>query len=393
MSAPTDHAGCNAERSRGTGACASRLWLAVALVMSVASATSRAGVGDPLNTSTYEYQMKITFSGYTGTSTLTNFPALVVLNTGITGFDYGQLLSGGADLRFADATGFELAYEIDTWNATGNSYIWVRVPQLAAATDYIRAYWGYAGAAAPGYASTTWSSWAAVWHLREAAAADSSSPAYTGVPGSVSTVGATGLVGTAQSFGGSAWINVSSVAPAVAGNTFTFSAAFRTTAVGDPSPVSVASASSSDKTAGRVWWRVGPSDVGSGEINVVDGTSTVAIDPDIAVNDDVWHTLDYVRNGSSGALYLDGVSVGTHTPTQTLLSTDLWSIGQRYATTGFKNPANFFVGLIDEVRVIATARNADWVKAADDTMRHNGAFTTYGAAQTAPKAGSAFFGW
>ena len=33
-------------------------------------------------------EMRITFSGYAKTSTLTNFPALVLLNTNITGFSY-----------------------------------------------------------------------------------------------------------------------------------------------------------------------------------------------------------------------------------------------------------------------------------------------------------------
>ena len=50
--------------------------------------------------STWGKKAQITFSGYTGAETLTNFPALVVLGTNsVSGFDYAELLEGGADLR------------------------------------------------------------------------------------------------------------------------------------------------------------------------------------------------------------------------------------------------------------------------------------------------------
>ena len=96
---------------------------------------------------------EITFSGYKGTETLTNFPALVVLGPGtITGFAYDDSPDGGADLRFSDSTGLvELPYEIEQWNPAGKSYVWVRIPELVDANTSIWAYWNRAGQTAPDY--------------------------------------------------------------------------------------------------------------------------------------------------------------------------------------------------------------------------------------------------
>jgi len=59
----------------------------------------------------------IRFSGYNRPETLTNFPALVVLGSQISNFNYNTFLSAnGYDLRFADeATGTSLNYEIESW--------------------------------------------------------------------------------------------------------------------------------------------------------------------------------------------------------------------------------------------------------------------------------------
>ncbi|MBR2981640.1 MAG: DUF2341 domain-containing protein, partial [Kiritimatiellae bacterium] len=88
----------------------------------------------------------ITFSGYAGEETLTDFPALVRLNTStIANFSYDDFLAKDAngvpaDLRFTDAIGTVLDYEIDTWNAEGESLVWVRVPTLTKTTK-ISAYY------------------------------------------------------------------------------------------------------------------------------------------------------------------------------------------------------------------------------------------------------------
>lgn len=91
------------------------------------SLVSKAGPFDA-----WSYEMNVTVSGYKEYKPLTNFPILVELGPTRSGFSYSQFGSpSAADLRFTDATGTnELSYEIDTWNPSGNSYVWVRLPVL-----------------------------------------------------------------------------------------------------------------------------------------------------------------------------------------------------------------------------------------------------------------------
>ena len=94
----------------------------------------------------WRYRMKITFNGYAGSTTLTNFPALVVFNESLPNFGFNQFVSTeGWDLRFTDAAGETyLSYEIEKWNTSGDSHVWVKVPELSGTDTYIWAYWGAA---------------------------------------------------------------------------------------------------------------------------------------------------------------------------------------------------------------------------------------------------------
>lgn len=73
---------------------------------------------------------------------VTDFPVLVKITTTTpTGF-YSDVKNAGADLKFTDASGAgDYPYEIDTWNASGDSYIWVKLPKLSAGMTF-RMYYG-----------------------------------------------------------------------------------------------------------------------------------------------------------------------------------------------------------------------------------------------------------
>ncbi|MCE9615404.1 MAG: DUF2341 domain-containing protein [Lentisphaerae bacterium] len=117
-------------------------------------------------------RLKITFTGYGRATPLTNFPALVVLNESRPGFRYGQFVSpAGDDLRFTDGAQTRwLSYEIDEWNTNGDSYVWVKVPELAGTNTFIWADWGDPDATVPAYATngSTWSQdHALVYHFND----------------------------------------------------------------------------------------------------------------------------------------------------------------------------------------------------------------------------------
>ena len=75
------------------------------------------------------------------------FPLLVRLNTD--GFDFTQSKANGEDIRFADASGKPLAYQIEEWDvAAGSASIWVRMPTITGnAHQAIKMFWGKPDAA------------------------------------------------------------------------------------------------------------------------------------------------------------------------------------------------------------------------------------------------------
>ena len=110
----------------------------------------------------------ITFDNSGQAETLTDMPVLVVLNSG--NINYSLTNDDGSDLRFFDANGNALAYDIEEWNESGDSYVWVKVPQITGGsnTDTITMYWGNAAATSAEDASAVWSNgYAAVHHLHD----------------------------------------------------------------------------------------------------------------------------------------------------------------------------------------------------------------------------------
>ena len=112
-----------------------------------------------------------TVSGYQGASSLENFPLLVrVSPTLVKDFDYADCGEGGSDsIRFTDSSGKPYAFEIDTWNTSGESVFWVSIPTLSGKATTIIMYYGGTGADEPkgGSAQSVWTSagYIGVWHM------------------------------------------------------------------------------------------------------------------------------------------------------------------------------------------------------------------------------------
>ena len=98
---------------------------------------------DPVDWTQYERSFNISFPGYQGTTTLENFPVLVKLSAELNDFKYAKC-ADGANLRFADSDGNLIPHEIDTWDPSGTSLVWVKVPSLTKET-VIKVFYGYKG--------------------------------------------------------------------------------------------------------------------------------------------------------------------------------------------------------------------------------------------------------
>ncbi|HEY6508524.1 MAG TPA: DUF2341 domain-containing protein, partial [Vicinamibacterales bacterium] len=107
------------------------------------------------NTS-WSQRKQLTFNNTGQAENLANFAVLVKLDS--TRINYTLTQNAGQDLRFVDGNGTVLAHEIESWNESGTSYVWVSVPQVDASsgTDYIWMYYGNAAAPDGQNAEAVW---------------------------------------------------------------------------------------------------------------------------------------------------------------------------------------------------------------------------------------------
>ena len=149
--------------------------------------------------------VKFTVNGYQGGEEVqTNFPVLVRLSTAISGFRYSDFYADGSDLSlvdigFVDAEGNGLAYEIDTWNPSGESLVWVNLPRMTNGTEF--AMWYRSSKTGKELNSdNVWADYTGVWHLNESGSAgttvkDSSTNALDCAAQGKSTAVAAGKIG------------------------------------------------------------------------------------------------------------------------------------------------------------------------------------------------------
>lgn len=163
----------------------------------------------------YRREMNVVITGYSRSEALSDFPCLVVVGTNIPNFNYSAFLSPlGTDLRVFAANGTELSYEIEKWNPSGLSYIWVRVPVFTNNTSLVL-QWGDVGFTnSPAY-TTNGAAWDAkhkgVWHFGElgGGSSDSTFNRNIGSPQGSVTYGANGIIGRCISLDGtSSYISV-----------------------------------------------------------------------------------------------------------------------------------------------------------------------------------------
>ncbi len=113
---------------------------------------------DPWWNNSWTKRVKITF-GNGSRGALTDFPVLVSLSSGRV--TYGDFKASGDDIRFVDNDGTTvLNYEIEKWDTSGISTLWVKIPQIdsASSTDYVYMYYGNSGASATATTTGVWDS-------------------------------------------------------------------------------------------------------------------------------------------------------------------------------------------------------------------------------------------
>ena len=350
-----------------------------------------------LDTSAFAKTVDLAVTGYAGSSALENFPVLVRLAADSpAGFDYADCAADGSDLRFADPDGNLIPHEIDTWNAAGESFVWVRVPSLANGAAFSM----YFGSDAPGGAAAedVWSRYAVVVHGGSSAAnAVSGGPAVTiGNATYVKTEADAGKVGGGfrKSAGNAVAVNVAMGNPAASladTGKFSVSGWFKRNGNGG---------SSGNGThvlaASRPGWNNGDGflllqEKGS-YIDVAAKNSHQWDSGNYTLANQTWGHLAFAyESGASLTTWFDGVQDNRKTSGVGNLVCDggTWTFGS-YANTGSNDS---FIGDMDELRVFDGVASGDWIKAEHDSVA-NASFLAYGDvhdAGSSVRASTVFF--
>jgi hypothetical protein len=285
---------------------------------------------------------------------LVDFPVMIKLEDG-ENIDYSETNDDGSDIRFIDTDGTELSYEIELWDETGDSFVWVKVPQIDIGDqDYIYLYYGNSLASDSQNVNDVWSNgYDMVQHLKDSTTAtvvDSTVNSFLGTkrvanyPSEIE-----GKIGKAQRFGTSDYINLGNIL--------------------NPG---------SDPLTVEIWFRRQTSGGTNGSIlynkenlwetSAGGGYTTYAWMPHwawdggysapITLNE--WHSSVVVYDKVKQKMYQDGELKYSRNQTGNLgTNSSYLQIGAR----GDRGHSSFFVGDIDEMRVSMIDRSYAWLSA------------------------------
>lgn len=298
----------------------------------------------------------------TGTA-LANYPVLIRLNS--TRVDYTKVQPDGDDIRFTDAAGNLLNYQIESFTVGGTSSYWVQVPSIAASPTRttIWLYYGNASASAGASSTAVWdANYTAVYNLN-GNVNDSTSNARHGTATSISY--GSGFNQQGLVLNGTLGSRVQLPNSTSLANNFTVSVLFKTASDGvlfgqtdsvypsTPSNWSPALYIGTDfRLRGGLWTGSDP---------------TSSLNTSYQVADDRWHLATLVgSNGSSfQRLFVDGTLIASFgaSPPAGIAPENAIGFGhwQSWPSSDGSN-WNSFDGAIDMVMISNTARSNNYVR-------------------------------
>ncbi len=319
--------------------------------------------------------LTFTCSGYTGSSTLTNFPVAVRLAADSpAGFSYSDLAdsSSGNELRFADGAGRSFPYEIENWNPRGTSLVWVKIPALAKGTTFTMYY----GGRPEDTIQPRWT-WAAdyvgVWHMAEeiGTVADSALNGIDAKPEGVAAakqLAAEGVFGKARvnssknhPYQGQGMLKVGDSTLLDVGSDFTISAWVKMTEQAAGEGIArIASRNRGGSYAPD--WELSISGFDILNANVGSNTPISGKIPSAETN---WVHIVGVFGGTNLTTYANGTKVfdASIAAVQDTNNKLIFGAKDRAMVRGH------FTGLFDEFRLRDSACSADWVKAEYDQTK------------------------
>lgn len=354
------------------------------------------------------YRKKITINSenVSGSSSLPNFPVLIqIVDTDLR----DDALDNANDILFTLGNGeTRVSHEIESFNGTtGNLTAWVEIPSLSATVDTdIYMYYGNSGVASSSENATgVWDNadYKMVQHLEETsgganAITDSTLNNNDGTDSNNPTFGSAGQMDGAITFDGSD-DNIYKSSPSFIDDTQgTVEAWVKFTDLAQShAVVNVNVEGASDDEYLFMYYR------GSGENYVIriylgiNGTTTMyAKTRDNIITTTDWHYWVVTSDGSTLRAYLDGqeetltFTTGSNTGQwfDDATDADVFTLGAlRRAAISIP-----FEGILDEVRISATARDVNWIKTSYNNQSNPGNFLTVGSEETEAAAPTAVGG-
>ncbi len=326
----------------------------------------------------WQYSQRIFFnttgSGAGVSGTVVNFPVLVRLTSPT--FNFGEAKANGDDLRFARPNGSFCSSQVERWDsAAGVAEVWVSVDTIYGndASHYIKMLWGNpsAGAVSSGpMVFDTASGFEAVWHLCEttgALAMDATYNHFDGTPSDTAPVLADGAVGAAKRFNGtSSFFDIRNTSAGKLSfqenGVYTVSAWAYADTLDNGFHVIVGKSDNQYFLKLKQYYP--PNPMRWEFVEYHDKAGWQITDSLAAAR--TWCYLTGVRNGASQSFYLNGALVDTSiellADTASRYAGDDVTIGKFLTYSSIDASFCPFRGMIDEVRISSTARNADWIK-------------------------------
>lgn len=326
-----------------------------------------------------------------GSSALTDFPVLV----SFTDADLKTTANGGKvehnsgyDIRFTADDGLtELSYQLGSYNAsTGAASFWVKVPSLSATSNTtLYMYYGNDNVSTDGSSTATWKAdYKGVWHLDEnlpvnqsifdatANSMDGQKQGSTHASAYVS-----GKIGMAYHLDGSNdYYLMDTDLNTWLGGSGTVTAWIKTSQWGNNNAWMAPGITGIEESGGGndIFWGVID---GSGKLFAQAGNGSNAKTIN-RVNDNAWHHVAITRNASNGQIkvYMDGNLAATATSETGTKTNSFYSIGRIEDTGG--SPV-YLDGILDEVRVLNSILDANWIEAEYNNQNNPATFYTIGS--------------
>ena len=316
-----------------------------------------------------KFLLNTTASGANVAVTLTNFPVLIRLTSGI--IDFSQARADGGDLRFIKEAGMPLPYEIERWDpVAGLAEVWVKVDTVYGndiAHSFVM-YWGNADAAPqsdPAAVFDTAAGFAGVWHLDQPVGAMVPDATANGINGTATaTATVSGAIGAAQSFDGTSSL-IQASGPESNKVNFPDTGTFSVSAWVKASVLDSLCQAIVFKSNAQYGMQIIPEHEWE-FVTYIDKTRWEGTRSPATAGS--WHAIAAVRNGTKQYLYVDGICADSSMTNIIAIAPE--NVSRAYdkpleighCPDGGRNPDRFFNGIIDEVRISKTALTADWMK-------------------------------